>query len=122
MRGAVKIRIKSFRRQPWTDLRIRKEFVFDWEFVDQRDAANAKRLRDAAAKRNLAALRSGVKGATIGPELSDYLWENTRSRTPDVDDRAEVKRMLAQGFSQAAICCGLELTQERVAQALASWN
>lgn len=96
--------------------------AIDWTFTDARDAANAKRLRDVAAKRNLKALRAGVKGATIGRELSAWLWENTRTRVPDVDDRAEVKRMLAQGFSQAAICCGLELTQERVAQALASWN
>ena len=91
----------------------------DWDFIDKRDAAQAKRVRDFAAKRNLAALRDGAPNTKIGPELSEYLWENTRNRTPDADDLREVKRMLAQGFSKEAISVGLELAPNRVIEALA---
>lgn len=91
----------------------------DWEWIDQRDAANAKRLRDAAAKRNLAALRSGVPGAKIGPELSDYLWENTRSRHPDADDKRSARELARDGYANSFIGCALELNPERVVEALA---
>jgi hypothetical protein len=46
-------------------------------------------------------------------------WERTRNRVPDENDIREVKLLAAQGFDSAAISCGLELTTERVAQALA---
>jgi hypothetical protein len=46
-------------------------------------------------------------------------WERTRNRVPDENDIREVKLMLSQGFTESAIGCGLELTQERVREALA---
>ena len=93
--------------------------TIDWDFVDQRDAANAKRIRDCAAKRNLAALRSGVKGATIGPELSEFLWENTRSRHPDADDVKQAKLLAKAGYGNGFIGSALELNPDRVVEALA---
>ena len=93
--------------------------AFDWQWIDERDATNAKRLRDAAAKRNLKALRSGVKGATIGPELSEFLWENTRSRHPDADDVKQAKLLAKAGYANSFIGCALELNAERVIEALA---
>lgn len=93
--------------------------AIDWAWIDQRAAADAKRLRDAAAKRNLKALRAGVKGATIGPELADYLWENTRSRHPDADDVKQAKLLAKQGYDNSFISAALELVPERVVEALA---
>jgi hypothetical protein len=90
----------------------------DWDFVDARDAANAKRIRDAKARKNLAALRSGVKDAKIGPELSEFLWEQTRNRILSDDDKKEVFLLARQGFDNRAIGCALELTQDRVREAL----
>lgn len=93
--------------------------AIDWTFIDARDAANAKRLRDVAAKRNLKALRAGVKGATIGPELSEWLWENTRNRVPDADDIKNAKLLAKDGYDNHFIGCALELNPTRVIEALA---
>ncbi len=91
----------------------------DWDFIDARDAANEKRIRKAAAEKNLTALRNGVSGAKIGPELSEYLWENTRNRTPDADDKKQAKLLAKQGYENSYIGCALELAPERVIEALA---
>jgi hypothetical protein len=91
----------------------------DWDFIDKRDAAQAKRVRDFAAKRNLKALRDGVPNTKIGPELSEYLWENTRNRTPDADDKLNAKLLAKQGYENSFIGLALELNPERVADALA---
>jgi hypothetical protein len=91
----------------------------DWDFIDARDAANEKRIRKAAAKKNLAALRNGVKGAKIGPELSEYLWEKTRNRTPDADDKKQAALLAKQGYANSFIGSALELSHERVIEALA---
>ena len=91
----------------------------DWDFVDKRDAANAKRIRDCAAKRNLKALRDGVPNTKIGSELSAYLWENTRNRTPDADDKKQAQLLRTHGYENSFIGSALELTQERVVEALA---
>lgn len=91
----------------------------DWEWIDARDAATKKRKRDVVAKENLAALRNGVLGAKIGPELSDFLWENTRSRYPDADDVKQAKLLAKQGYANSFIGLALELNPERVIEALA---
>lgn len=91
----------------------------DWDFIDKRDATQAKRVRDFAAKRNLKALRDGVPNTKIGPELSEYLWENTRNRTPDADDKLNATLLAKQGYENSFIGLALELNTERVAEALA---
>jgi hypothetical protein len=90
----------------------------DWDFIDKRDAAQAKRVRDFAAKRNLKALRDGVPNTKIGPELSEYLWENTRNRTPDEGDKREAALLAKQGYANSFIGCALELAPDRVIEAL----
>lgn len=91
----------------------------DWDFIDARDAATAKRKRDVVARKSLAALRNGVSGAKIGPELSAYLWEQTRNRVPDADDRKQAKLLARDGYANSFIGSALELSPERVIEALA---
>lgn len=64
-------------------------------------------------------IQDGVEGAFITDEIASYWWQQTRNRKPDMDDRREAKLLQRQGFTLSFIGSALELTPERVAEALA---
>jgi hypothetical protein len=98
---------------------IEPDVRIDHEFIAWRDAATAKRVRDSKARKNLKALRDGVEGANIGPELAEFLWENTRDRQPDANDKEQAKLLAKDGYDNSFIGCALELNPTRVIEALA---
>jgi hypothetical protein len=114
MRGATKSSGDNMDRP-----KFQEGIAIDWDFIDQRDAATKIRMRDAVARGNLKALRDGVKGTKIGPELSEYLWEKTRTRTPDEGDKREAALLAKQGYANSFIGKALELSPDRVIEALA---